>query len=166
MDTDELMPLRSGEISDVVITGVKKGYKGKPGELKGMFTSSYDIGHIEMNDETGIYGDIKANYCKNKAVPIAYKEEIHTGKAKILATLDGAEPCEYDIIIEKINNSGNTKNMIIKASDQVLLDKAGGIVQGMSGSPILEDGKLIGAVTHVFVNDPTRGYGIFIENMV
>ena len=93
---------------------------------------------------------------------------MHTGKATILSTLDGTTPQEYEIEIEELNlnEKSVTRNMVIRVTDKTLLEKAGGIVQGMSGSPILQDGKLVGAVTHVFVNDPTKGYGIFAENMM
>ncbi len=166
IDTEQIMPLYSGEIADVVITGVKKGTAGSPGELKGMFLSQNNCGNVKQNCETGVYGEISKKFTQNSALPIAFNNEIHTGKAKILTTVSGSEPNEYDVIIEKVSNSNSTKNMIVKVTDPELLEKSGGIVQGMSGSPIIQDGKLIGAVTHVFVNDPTRGYGIFIENML
>ena len=99
---------------------------------------------------------------------IAPKNEIKEGKAKILCNIDGGEPKEYDVEVEKVSANPNksTKCMVIRITDNALLEKTGGIVQGMSGSPIIQNGKLIGAVTHVFINDPTRGYGIFIENML
>ena len=105
---------------------------------------------------------------QGESVPLALKQEVHTGKATILSTLDGTTPQEYEIEIEELNlnEKSVTRNMVIRVTDKTLLEKAGGIVQGMSGSPILQDGKLVGAVTHVFVNDPTKGYGIFAENMM
>ena len=104
----------------------------------------------------------------NDAIPMAFKQDISLGKATILTTIDGTSPKEYSIEIEKIdyNSNESSKNMVIHITDEELLSKTGGIVQGMSGSPIIQNGKLIGAVTHVFVNDPTKGYGIFCENMI
>jgi stage IV sporulation protein B len=101
------------------------------------------------------------------AVEMAYKQEVKIGAAKIIATLDGNTPEEFDVLIEKIdyNDKNKVKNMVVKVTDRKLLNQAGGIVQGMSGSPIIQNGRIAGAVTHVFVSDPTRGYAIFAENM-
>ena len=166
IDTEQLMPLYSGEIADVIITGVKKGESGNPGELKGIFVSTKSCGEVSENCESGVYGTVSKKMPSNQPLPIAFKNEIHTGKAKILTTISGTEPKAYDVLIEKISGTSSVKNMVVKVTDAELLEKSGGIVQGMSGSPIIQDGKIIGAVTHVFVNDPTRGYGIFIENMI
>ena len=162
------MPIHSGEIVDVNINGVTKGQSGTPGELKGSFSSSKAKGSVTMNTETGIFGELYQNPSSRQAVPIALKQDIKEGSAKMITTIEGSEPKEYSVEIDKISLNSNhaTKNMVIKITDPELLNKTGGIVQGMSGSPIVQNGKLIGAVTHVFVNDPTRGYGIFIENMV
>ena len=105
---------------------------------------------------------------KKDAIPIAFKSEVKTGAAKMLATIEGNSPKEYDVEIEKLSLSpaAKTKNIVIRVTDEELLEQTGGIVQGMSGSPIIQDGKLVGAVTHVFVSDPTRGYGILIEDML
>lgn len=165
-DTGELMPLQSGDIVDANINGIVKGEQGKAGSLRGYFLGSESIGHIFTNCDEGVYGKSYNIFSDNEAMPIAQKQEVTTGKAQILTTIDGTEPKYYDIEIEQISyNNGNTKNMIIKVTDEELLEKAGGIVQGMSGSPIIQNGMLVGAVTHVFVNDPTRGYAIFVENM-
>ncbi len=168
VDTGDILPLMSGEVVDVNINGVTKGQKGAPGELRGSFVSRTAMGSLLLNNETGVFGVM--DYCpaKNaKAMPLAMKQEVKTGKATILTTLDGQTPKEYEIRIEKANigSTNMTKNMVIEVTDPELLEKAGGIVQGMSGSPIIQDGKLVGAVTHVLINDPTKGYGIFAENM-
>ncbi len=167
IDTGELMPLYSGEIVDVSITGVNVGKSGAPGELKGAFSKDSQLGRLAVNNETGVFGVIQKPFLVQEAVPLAMKHEVKEGKAMILTTLNGKTPEEFEIMIEKVyyNDDAPTKNMVIRVTDPALLAKTGGIIQGMSGSPILQDGKLIGAVTHVLVNDPTKGYGIFAENM-
>lgn len=167
-DTKQIMPLASGEIVDVTITGYERGLPDCCGELYGAFTSSVAKGSITKNTERGIFGKTSIRTSQYTALPIAFKSEVKTGKASILTTIDGTEPKEYDVEIEKItlSTAAGTKNMIIKITDEELLNATGGIVQGMSGSPIIQDGRLVGAITHVFLSDPTRGYGIFIENML
>lgn len=167
VDTGELMPLSSGEIVGVTITGVGKGVSGKPGELRGSFNGSGRMGSLEMNNETGVFGLLERIPVSGEAIPLAVRHEVQTGPAEIRTTLSGDKPQDYSIVIEKINfsDSNPTKNMVIRVTDPTLLEKTGGIVQGMSGSPIIQNGRLVGAVTHVFVNDPTRGYAIFAENM-
>lgn len=167
IDTGEVLPLLSGEIVPAAITGIKKGVSGAPGELCGTFTSTDNLGTVKKNNETGLYGYLDYEI-EGVFAPIAHKQDIYEGSAVILSTIDGTKVEEYDIVIEKISLSdeSKTKNMIIRVVDEELIESAGGIVQGMSGSPILQDGKLIGAVTHVFINDPVKGYGIFIENMM
>lgn len=166
-DTGSLMPLGRGVVVDVDITGVKKGTSGIPGELKGTF-DNVQRGTIESNTETGVYGTLDTLPQElGDPLPIGLKDELKTGKAYIYTTLDGNTPDRYEIEIEKIyKSSGKTKNFLIRVTDNTLLEQTGGIVQGMSGSPIIQNGKIVGAVTHVLVNDPTRGYGIFIENML
>lgn len=162
-----LMPLQSGDIVDAEINSVTKSICGNPGALTGFFSDNASKGTIISNDQTGIYGNIN-KYDKNApAVPVLFKQEIERGPAKILTTINGHTPEYYDIMIEDIsyNNMNISKNMTIRITDSKLVEKTGGIVQGMSGSPIIQNGKLAGAVTHVFVNDPTGGYGIFAENM-
>ncbi|MGI5895240.1 MAG: SpoIVB peptidase [Candidatus Merdivicinus sp.] len=168
VDTGEPMPLASGEVVPVFITGAEKGEPGEPGELQGSFVSSVPSGNLAINNETGIYGYLYHNPSRMEAVPLLFRQEIEEGPVQILATIQGDTPQYYDAEIEKVNLGDHTptKNMILHITDPELLEATGGIVQGMSGSPILQDGKLAGAVTHVFVNDPTRGYGIFAENML
>lgn len=166
VDTGQQLPISSGSIVPVNINSVQKGYSGYPGELCGSFVSLLSMGQIDANTSCGLFGRMDYAPSMNPTVPMALKQEVEVGKATILTTLDGNSPQEYDIIIEKIEyNAEQVKNMVIKITDSQLLNEAGGIVQGMSGSPILQNGKLVGAVTHVFVNDPTHGYGIFAENM-
>ncbi len=167
--TNVIVPLLDGELLPSTVQSVKHGRPGEPGELVGSFDASKKIATIEKNNEAGIFGKVTdKNIINTKApLPTAEKNEIHRGKATILSNIEGNEVKEYDIEITAIYFAGEkTKNMLIRATDPELLEKTGGIVCGMSGSPIIQNGKLIGAVTHVLVNDPTRGYGIFIENML
>ena len=164
-DTGESVALRSGEIVACEIVGCTRGTAGSPGELKGHFVSGEPLGTIRSNRENGVYGTTSAAFAGQK-LPAAFAQEIRTGKAEILTTVSGQTPQTYTVEIEKINDASTTRNMILRVTDKRLLAETGGIVQGMSGSPILQDGKIVGAVTHVLVNDPTRGYGIFIENML
>ena len=170
IDTGEVMPLLSGEIINVNINGVNKGKSGYPGELKCIFNGEEDIGLLTQNTATGVYGKLTdlSFIDKQKKIPVAMMQDITEGPAKILATIDDTGPQYFDIIIDKINynNINPCKNMIIKITDEKLIKTTGGIVQGMSGSPIIQNGKIIGAVTHVFVNQPLKGYGIFAENMI
>lgn len=163
-----ILPITAGGITNTTIYSIKKGIAKMPGELKGSITNNI-IGQISGNTDKGIYGEIIAkDIIKNKKeINILSKTKVKEGKASILCTLDDNLVNEYEINIEKVllTSEGN-KNMIIKIIDEELLNKTGGIVQGMSGSPIVQDGKLVGAVTHVFLNDPTRGYGVFVENMI
>ncbi len=165
-DTGEIIPISSGEVAEVNITGVKKSTEGHAGELQGIFTSSKSVGKLFMNNEYGIFGTLDKKI-ENTAIPMGLKQEIKTGEAVVLTTIDGNKPEKYKIMIEKIDYSNNNinKNMVIRITDENLIEKTGGIVQGMSGSPIIQNGKLIGAITHVFVNDPQRGYAVFCENM-
>ena len=166
-DTSELMPFLNGEIMPVTISGVTKGQRGIPGELRGYFASEEAIGLMDANDEFGVYGSLYEPV-QGELVPVAFRQEAHPGSAQILTTVNGDGPQLYEVTLEHVdyNESAEGKNLVLHVTDARLLELTGGIVQGMSGSPILQDGKLIGAVTHVFVNDPTRGYGIFIETML
>ena len=170
VDTGELMPLNRGEAVEVSVTGVSKGQSGTPGELKGCFLEQHILGPLTANTDTGIYGQLRggSQVLDTAPVPVATKQEVHTGAATILTTLDGSTPKEYDVEIEQVDLSGDsaTKNLVVRITDPELIEAAGGIVQGMSGSPILQDGMIVGSVTHVFVNDPLRGFGIFAENIL
>lgn len=170
VDTGLLMEIDSGKLFDAEVLSVVKGKNGTPGELIGIIRQSgiSNIGQIEENCSKGIYGQIKLGMVDtSNAVPVALKQDIELGKATILCQVD-SEVKEYEIEIERIElgRTNDNKGLVIRITDEALLKKTGGIVQGMSGSPILQNGKLIGAVTHVLVNDPTRGYGIFIETML
>lgn len=170
VDTQELMPLASGAIMYSTVTDVRMGVSGEPGELRGQFNLDEDAGSLYANSESGIFGNLTdISLVKNsKAVYLATNNEIKTGAATILSNVSGDTVEEYDVEIVKIYAQAEepSRNMMIRITDERLLAKTGGIVQGMSGSPILQNGKLIGAVTHVLVNDPKRGYGIFIDNML
>lgn len=167
VDTGGVMPLFSGEIVDVNISGVNIGQSGRPGELKGSFLGDNPLGFLRINSQAGIFGVLNHPIIETNSIPMASNQEIQPGPAQILATVSGNKPRSFDIEIERVNYSDTTltKNMIISITDSELMEISGGIVQGMSGSPIIQNGMLAGAVTHVFVNDPTRGYGIFAENM-
>ena len=167
-DSGELIPVKRGSVVNVAISGVIKGKNGHPGELQGYFSSG-KIGTLFSNKDCGVYGvfcEYPQGVC-NEAVPIAASDEIREGDAEILCTTGDDGIGRYGVSLSHIDRSGrNVKNFVVTVTDPNLLSRTGGIVQGMSGSPIMQDGKLIGAVTHVLVNDPTRGYGIFIENML
>jgi stage IV sporulation protein B len=167
VDTGELMPLSSGEVVKTAISGVKKGTAGSPGELIGGFISSFSMGALTSNTECGVFGKLDNFTATNQALPLGMRQEIKTGKAYIYTTVSGTTPKMYEISIEKIdlNDTEDHRNMIIRVTDEELLSETGGIVQGMSGSPIIQDGRLVGAVTHVFVNDPEKGYAIFADTM-
>lgn len=166
IDTGDILPFSDGDIVSAEITGCYKGQKGKAGELCGVF-SQETIGVLLSNNSKGVYGVLSKPGSTNQAIPIAMKREVREGKAEIISTVNELSPCRYEVEISNINfTSGENKNMVIKITDEKLIEKTGGIVQGMSGSPIIQDGKLIGAVTHVLVGDPTKGYGIFAETMI
>ncbi len=166
-DADVLLPLEAGVVVPSSVTGIEKGKCGEPGELKGMFNIHKILGSVNQNTDFGIFGKLR-ELPKGKTVTTAETHEIRTGAATILSNIQGAQVQSYSVEILKIytNSDGSGKDMLLQVKDEELLKKTGGIVQGMSGSPIIQDGKLVGAVTHVLVNDPTRGYGIFIENML
>lgn len=162
------------EISDAKVylcsvIGVNKGTRGKAGELRGLFINDKPLAKAERVLSTGLYGTFEKNYdfSHAEAIDIAPLSEAVIGKAVIYSTINGECPQKYDIAIAKVDgNNKDNKNFVIKITDEKLIEETGGIVQGMSGSPIIQNGKLIGAVTHVFLNDPTRGYGIGIEKML
>lgn len=170
-DTGELVPVYRGEAVPVKITEARKGEKGIPGELRGSFTSG-TYGILERNSRCGVFGRLTKEsvdeLCDDSCEYVmGYRQDITTGEAEILTTVSGDTPKKYKIEIESIDlNSGeSSKNMVIRITDKRLVKESGGIIQGMSGSPIIQNGRLIGAVTHVFVADPTRGYAVFADNM-
>ena len=171
-ETNKLIDISKGAVYNTNIVGIQKGEKGEPGGLEGViiYRSSNKLGVIDENTEDGIYGKMNAieSICENvKPVKICKKEDIQLGKASILCSVNGTVE-EYEIRIKNTDSYAKdaNKGILIEVTDEKLLELTGGIVQGMSGSPILQNGKIVGAVTHVLVNDPTRGYGIFIEDML
>ena len=171
-DTGTILSVNDGVIVSSNIVSIKKGTRGNPGELRGLFIEESKIkGQIIKNTECGIFGSGNKSLINskfNKPMKIGLKNEIKEGKAEILTTLNGTEPELFEIEIQKLlpQNSSGSKSMVIKITDPRLLEKTGGIVQGMSGSPIIQNNKLIGAVTHVLINKPDTGYGIYIEWML
>lgn len=168
IDTGELIDMTGGEVTNVIIGGVKKGESGKPGEISGILTDKIN-GTLYANTECGIFGKLDKipKELDTVAIEIGHKNEVHTGEATIISTVKMGMRKEYSINITEINQaSDGTKSFKIKVTDPTLIAMTGGVVRGMSGSPIIQDGKLVGAVTHVLVANPTEGYGIFIENML
>ena len=171
-DTEELISIESGEVVTTTVIDIEKGEEGNPGQIKGTVTNGQTIGEVYSNTEFGIYGKItsknKLNIIEENSVEVATRDEIEEGEAKIILTLEDGIRKEYSIEITKIykNNNSDNKSMLIKVTDENLLNLTGGIVQGMSGAPIIQNGKFIGAVTHVFVNNPTEGYAIFGDLMI
>lgn len=167
VDTGEIMPLSGGDIVEARVTGCYKGTSGSAGELCGVFSSG-SVGELYINSSTGVFGVLEKYSATSEVLPIALRQEIVEGPARIICTIDENGPAYYDIEIKKIFKSATNsqRNMTIKVTDKKLIDTTGGIVQGMSGSPIIQNGMLVGAVTHVFIDDCTEGYGIFAENML
>lgn len=163
-DTGELIPLAQGEADAVTISGVIPGQAGAPGQLQGYFAADAPIGTLFCNSSAGVFGTLDP-IPDAQGIPMALVQEIEEGDAVILTTIEGTTPQPYTVEITSFNYTNSTQNMIVHITDERLLEAAGGIVQGMSGSPILQNGRLVGAVTHVFVTDPSQGYGIFAENM-
>ncbi len=165
-DTGSLLSLDSGEMVTAKIVSVIKGESGTPGELKGYFDIE-TIGKIDLNSKIGVYGALCGNMSGYTLTEVAPKQDVEDGYAQILTTIDGNKPKLYSCTIKKRNvSSSNLQTLLVTVTDTELLTKTGGIVQGMSGSPILQNGKLIGAVTHVLIDDPTTGYAIYAENML
>lgn len=166
-DTGLLMPLGGGAVMDASVKAVKRGSAGEPGELRGNFDLTHDTGELYANTDRGVFGVMEdCGISAEDAVPVAAPGEIHTGPAVIRSNVSGDAVEEYEIEITKVLDGADTQNLLIKVTDQRLIEQTGGIVQGMSGSPILQDGKLVGAVTHVMINDPQKGYGITIDKML
>jgi stage IV sporulation protein B len=171
-DTNEPFLVKKGDVLESSIISVRKGEKGSPGELKGIFLNEdAPTGNIEKNTQSGIFGEIKNTTILNekvKPLKVGFRDDISIGKAKIITTVDESGPQEFDIEIEKVLNQSTpgSKSMVIRITDSRLLQKTCGIVQGMSGSPIIQNDKIVGAVTHVLINKPDTGYGIYIEWML
>ncbi len=164
-DNGEILEISGGNIFECNVTGYIKGVRGKAGELRGVFLKNNSQGNIDKNLSCGVYGEI------NEVFAVKDLREIEVGdakpgKAEMYTTITGNTPSKYDISIVKVDTNDGDKNFVIKVDDVFLLEEVGGIVQGMSGSPIVQNGKLVGAVTHVFINDPTRGFGISIYKMI
>jgi len=170
-DTNQKIEVSNGKVMASTIYGIEKGKRGSPGEKIGSFvTNSTFTGTIEKNTMTGIFGVMSGpvvNPYYKQAIPVGWESEVKVGPAKIYTVIQGEKIEEFDVTIDRVmHNRSDSKNMIVRVTDSRLLEITGGIIQGMSGSPIIQDGKIIGAVTHVFVNDSQRGYGVFIQNMI
>lgn len=170
VDTNQLIDIAKGEVITSKIISIIKGEKGSPGEVQGSIDNGKVIGEVYKNTNFGIYGKLtNTDFIENGTeLEVMPRDEVKTGKASIICTLDDNKREEYEIEIERVYTATNrsNKNMIIKVTDERLLEKTGGIIQGMSGSPIIQDGKFVGAVTHVMVNNPEKGYGIFADTML
>ena len=172
IDTNELINIASGEFVTTRILNITKGESGEPGKIQGTIENQQNIGTISKNSKFGVYGKVdnlsSLNIDTSKEMEVASRDEIQTGKATILCSLDNQKPQEYEIEIQKIykENNYDNKSMQIKVTDKRLLEKTGGIIQRMSGSPIIQNGKFIGAVTHVLVNNPQEGYAVFGDIML
>ena len=170
VDTNQLIDIAKGEVITSKIISIIKGEKGSPGEVQGSIDNGKVIGEVYKNTNFGIYGKLtNTDFIENGTeLEVMPRDEVKTGKASIICTLDDNKREEYGIEIERVYTATNrsNKNMIIKVTDERLLEKTGGIIQGMSGSPIIQDGKFVGAVTHVMVNNPEKGYGIFADTML
>lgn len=171
IDTEKIVDIANGELITANIISIQKGTKGTPGEVRGTIDTGNKIGDISKNTNLGVYGRVtNKNYLpvEQQEMEIATRSQIKEGKAQIICQLDNSGPKSYEIEIEKIysmNNQDN-KSMLIKVTDKELINKTGGIIQGMSGAPVIQDGKFVGAVTNVLVNDPTQGYAIFADMMM
>ncbi|SHI08384.1 stage IV sporulation protein B [Sporobacter termitidis DSM 10068] len=170
IETGVIIPLRAGSVMRSVVTDVIQGKAGMPGQLRGTFNIDSILGTLTENSSSGIFGKMEGNdLMRGKAaLPVAQASEIKTGPATILSNVSGTDVTEYKVEITRVYTGSEAvgRSMMLSVTDPALIAQTGGIVQGMSGSPIIQNGKLIGAVTHVLVNDPTRGYGISIENML
>ncbi|MBQ6835241.1 MAG: SpoIVB peptidase, partial [Lachnospiraceae bacterium] len=171
-DTGQLVDAKEGELYETQILGIEKGAPGNPGVMSGViyYGTGTKMGRVSANKEEGIFGTVNPRFqesIESAAIPVGFRQDVKKGNAVIRSSVSG-EVRDYDVEIQKVDHASIQKNkgMTIKVVDEELLELTGGIVQGMSGSPIIQDGKIVGAVTHVLVNDPTRGYGIFIENML
>jgi len=169
VDTALLMPLDSGSILPATVAGVEKGKAGDPGQLQGVFDTGSTLGLLHANASGGVFGLMSdSGWVEGTPVEVAQRDEVEPGEATVLCNISGDWVEEYGVRIEKVfpENANDCRDYLIKVTDQRLLDATGGIVQGMSGSPILQNGKIVGAVTHVLVDDPTSGYGIYVGRML
>ena len=169
-ETGVLMPLKEGSLIYSIVGSVQRGEVGEPGALQGEFTTDGTLGTVEENTESGIFGTMTDSslYASLESVPVASEDEIQVGDAEILTNVEGDVVEKYSVQVIKVYPADDKygRGMMLRVTDPELLEKTGGIVQGMSGSPVLQNGKIIGAVTHVLVNDPTCGYAINIERML
>lgn len=171
IDTEEIVNISSGELVTANIVSINKGKKGSPGEIRGTIESGYTIGTIYKNTNFGVYGTVTNKSYLNiteEEMEVATRDEIEEGEAKIICQLDNTGKKKYNIEIEKIytTNNEDNKSMLIKITDEELIEKTGGIIQGMSGAPIIQNGEFVGAITNVLVNDPTQGYAVFADMMI
>lgn len=166
-DTGELIPMQRGQVTDVTVSGIEKGEAGDPGAIKGYFAPG-KTGSLLGNTECGVYGVFtQIPAAATTRLPVGRKQDLREGDATILCTLDDGKVGQYRVKITSIDRTATgSKCFTLTVTDPALIEKTGGIVQGMSGSPVIQNGKLMGAVTHVLINDPTAGYGIFAENML
>ena len=169
-DAQDVLKMTRGQVTGVILAGTSRGEASKPGELRGVLTDK-KLGTLYANTKCGVFGKLSPEAIKDseerEAIPLAKKSDVHPGEATVFSTVKNGKRAEYKIEIKDVNySSDGTKSFRIKVTDEALIALTGGIVRGMSGSPIIQDGKLVGAVTHVMVADPTEGYGIFIENML
>lgn len=164
-DRGHLLKIYGGDAFNCSITGCVKGERGKAGEIRGVISRNEKIGTIEKNTPVGVYGELEKDFDINKLKKIKIGLASQ-GKASIITTINNRLAKEYSISIIKVNNDNSSKNFVVKITDKKLLSETGGIVQGMSGSPIVQNGKIVGAITHVFINDPTKGFGVSIFNML
>ena len=164
---EEPMPLSRGSVLGVTISSVNKGAVGAPGELRGHFSAG-KTGSLLCNTMCGVFGVFAEPPEKlGEKLPVGHREEVHNGAATVRCTLDDNQPREYTVELSAVNHSASgNKCFSVRVTDEALLARTGGIVQGMSGSPVIQDGKIVGAVTHVLIGDPTTGYGIFLDNML
>ena len=162
-----LVEMKGGQALTSQVVEVKRGQAGTPGQLRGAFSDREKIGELTANTARGLFGKCETPF-SGEPMPAAKAEEVHTGRAEILSNVSGTSVRRYDVEILKLypEDRSQGRNILLRVTDGDLIAETGGIVQGMSGSPILQDGRLVGAVTHVLVNDPKTGYGIFIENML
>ncbi len=168
LDTGLLMPIKSGGIMAATVTGVERGESGSPGQLHGGFDLKHDLGTLTVNSDCGVFGMTEGNPWGGQPMPVAGRGEVTVGPAQILANVEGDQVERFDVEIERVYPQAFSqgRDLMVRVTDERLLRLTGGIVQGMSGSAILQNGKVVGAVTHVLINDPTRGYGILAESML